>query len=69
MFLFSILEAEYEKNKNILSKDALRERLKDIVNATRYSKTGYFWINDLDAVVLIHPINPKLNNKDMHILS
>lgn len=63
MFLFSILEAEYEKNKNILSKDALQERLKDIVNATRYSKTGYFWINDLDAVVLIHPINPKLNNK------
>ena len=52
MFLFSILEAEYEKNKNILSKDALQERLKDIVNATRYSKTGYFWINDLDAVVL-----------------
>ncbi|MGJ0357067.1 cache domain-containing protein [Aliarcobacter cryaerophilus] len=66
MFLFSILEAEYEKNKNILSKEALQERLKDIVNATRYSKTGYFWINDLDAVVLIHPINPKLNNKDMH---
>ena len=66
MFLFSILEAEYEKNKNVLSKDALQERLKDIVNATRYSKTGYFWINDLDAVVLIHPINPKLNNKDMH---
>ena len=66
MFLFSILEAEYEKNKNILSKDALQERLKDIVNATRYSKTGYFWINDLDAVVLINPINPKLNNKDMH---
>src|SRR5574344_936701 len=66
MFLFSILEAEYEKNKNILSKDALQERLKDIVNSTRYSKTGYFWINDLDAVVLIHPINPKLNNKDMH---
>ncbi|MGH2308198.1 methyl-accepting chemotaxis protein [Aliarcobacter sp. ERUVET-8] len=66
MFLFSILESEYEKNKNILSKDALQERLKDIVNATRYSKTGYFWINDLDAVVLIHPINPKLNNKDMH---
>ncbi|MGH2279085.1 methyl-accepting chemotaxis protein [Aliarcobacter sp. ERUVET-7] len=66
MFLFSILEAEYEKNKNILSKEALQERLKDIVNSTRYSKTGYFWINDLDAVVLIHPINPKLNNKDMH---
>ncbi|AXK49507.1 chemotaxis protein [Aliarcobacter trophiarum LMG 25534] len=66
MFLFSILEAEYEKYKNSLSAEALQDRLKSIVNSTRYGKTGYFWINDLSAVVLIHPINPKLNNKDMY---
>ncbi len=65
-FLFSIMESEYEKNKNTLSEDALKERLKSIVNATRYGKSGYFWINDFDAVVLIHPINPKLNNQNMH---
>jgi methyl-accepting chemotaxis protein len=65
-FLFSILEAEYERNKNSLSEEALKDRLKSIVNATRYSKTGYFWINDFDAVVLIHPINQKLNNQNMH---
>ena len=65
-FLFSILEAEYERNKNSLSEEALKDRLKSIVNATRYSKTGYFWTNDFDAVVLIHPINQKLNNQNMH---
>ncbi|RBQ25997.1 chemotaxis protein [Arcobacter sp. CECT 9188] len=65
-FLFSILEAEYEKYKNILSNDALQERLKSIVNSTRYGPTGYFWINDLDAVVLVHPISPSLNNKNMY---
>src|SRR5574344_2186665 len=66
MFLFTILEGEYQKYKNTISDSALKERLKNIVNSTRYGSTGYFWINDLDAVVLIHPINPSLNNKDMY---
>ncbi|QKF72557.1 Cache sensor-containing MCP-domain signal transduction protein [Aliarcobacter faecis] len=65
-FLFSILEAEYERNKSVLSEDALKDRLKAIVNETRYGKTGYFWINDFNAVVLIHPINQKLNNQNMY---
>ncbi|WP_066179130.1 cache domain-containing protein [Arcobacter porcinus] len=60
MFLFSILEGEYDKYKDSLSKSALEERLKNIVNSTRYGKTGYFWINDLDAKVIIHPISPNL---------
>ncbi len=64
-FLFSILESEYDKLKGTLSEDALKFRLKAIVNATRYGKTGYFWINDLDAVIVTHPIKPELNGKDM----
>ncbi len=65
-FLFSILESEYERNKSSMSDEALKDRLKSIVNATRYGKSGYFWINDFDAVVLLHPINPKLNNQNMY---
>ena len=64
-FLFSILESEYEKQKGSMSEEALKNRLKAIVNATRYGKTGYFWINDLDAVIVTHPIKPELNGKDM----
>ena len=48
-----------------MSEEALKNRLKAIVNATRYGKTGYFWINDLDAVIVTHPIKPELNGKDM----
>ena len=64
-FLFSILESEYEKQKGSMSDEALKNRLKAIVNATRYGKTGYFWINDLDSVIVVHPIKPELNGKDM----
>jgi len=64
-FLFSILEAEYEKSKNSLSEEALKNRLKNIIDATRYGKTGYFWVNDTNSVIVTHPIKPELNGKDM----
>ena len=65
-FLFSILESEYDKLKGSLSEEALKYRLKSIVDATRYGQTGYFWINDTDSVIVTHPINPALNNKNMY---
>ncbi|MDY0051695.1 MAG: cache domain-containing protein [Aliarcobacter sp.] len=64
-FLFSILESEYIKLKDVLSEEALKQRLKSIVNATRYGDSGYFWINDTNAVIVVHPIKSALNGKDM----
>ena len=64
-FLFSILEAEYEKSKGTLSEEALKQRLKSIVDATRYGSSGYFWINDTNAVMVVHPIKPEMNGKDL----
>ena len=64
-FLFSILESEYEKLKGTMSDEALKQRLKSIVDATRYGNTGYFWINDTNSVIVTHPIKPELNGKDM----
>ncbi len=65
-FLFSILESEYEKSKGTLSEEALKLRLKSIVESTRYGSSGYFWINDTDSVIVVHPINKALNGKDMY---
>jgi len=64
-FLFSILEAEYEKSKGTLSEEALKQRLKSIVDATRYGSSGYFWINDTSSVMIVHPIKPEMNGKDL----
>ena len=64
-FLFSILQAEYDKLKDVLSEDALRYRLKSLVEVSRYGKNGYFWINDTDAVIVMHPFKPQLNGKDL----
>jgi len=64
-FLFSILETEYKNNKDKMTEEALKTRLVDIVNATRYGVDGYFWVNDTKAVIVTHPIKPKLNGKDL----
>ena len=64
-FLLSILESEHEKLKDTLSEEALQYRLKTIINATRYGNSGYFWVNDINAVIVTHPIKPALNGKDM----
>jgi methyl-accepting chemotaxis protein len=64
-FLFSILESEYAKLKDTVPDDVLKARLESLVDATRYGDSGYFWINDTNAVIVVHPIKPALNGKDM----
>jgi methyl-accepting chemotaxis protein len=67
--LFFIIENEYEKNKNRLSKSELKKHIKNIISTNRYANDGYFWINDLDAVIIDHPIKPTLNGKNMSKLT
>ena len=65
-FLFSILESEYKKFNGVLSEKSLKLRLKEIVESSRYGESGYFWINDVDAVIVMHPIKPELNGKNLY---
>lgn len=36
-----------------------------VLRALRYGKSGYFWINDLNAVMVMHPMKPSLEGKDL----
>lgn len=64
-FLFSILTKEYESNKDKLSKEELRKRIKNIVSSVRYGEDGYFWINDTTPKMIMHPMKPALDGKDL----
>ena len=63
-FLFSIITKLYEENKDKESKDVLQKRITKIVESSVYGKAGYFWINDFDHTILMHPIKKELNNKN-----
>jgi len=48
-----------------ISADEAKKLAIDSVRSMRYDKTEYFWINDLNAVIVMHPIKPELDGKDL----
>ncbi len=36
-----------------------------IIKALRYDETNYFWINDMGPTMVMHPIKPELDGKDL----
>lgn len=38
---------------------------RDAVQRMRYEQNGYFWINDLGPRMIMHPVDPSLNGKDL----
>ena len=62
----STLNRYYKENKDKYSEDEMKEKISDMVKAFRYDNgLGYFWINDLNEVMIMHPIKPSLNGKDL----
>ncbi|UDF29146.1 UNVERIFIED_ORG: methyl-accepting chemotaxis protein [Roseateles sp. XES5] len=47
-----------------LTREEAQTRAKDAVRALRYETSGYFWINDMNAVIVMHPIKPALDGTD-----
>ena len=45
--------------------DAARVKAANRIGGLRYGNGEYFWINDLKPVMVMHPIKPELNGKDL----
>ncbi len=56
------MEENYLHGKNNSEKE-LKEKIKNIVRSARFGKSGYFWINDMDYKMVMHPIKPQLEGK------
>jgi len=64
-FLFSIMQKAYEKNKDTMPTQELQKHLMYVVSSARYGDNGYFWINDTDPKMIMHPTKPALDGKDL----
>ena len=53
-----------EAGGTLSREDAQRAALAEL-QAIRYGDNGYVWVNDLDRVMLMHPIQPELDGKDL----
>ncbi|NGZ07649.1 MAG: bacteriohemerythrin [Magnetococcales bacterium] len=63
---YKILETYHKKQTSgELSVDQAKEGAKTMVRGLRYGENDYFWINDLEARMVMHPIKPELEGKDL----
>ena len=65
----SVLEHYYElEQQQELSREEARENAADMVRSIHYGEAelDYFWINDLDATVIVHPFRPDLEGEDVY---
>jgi len=58
--VMSIIKHHYKSNNPNKKEIALNE-----INKIRYGTSGYFWIHGLDLKMIMHPIKPSLNGKDI----
>ncbi len=60
--LENIITNYYKENKD---KPSVKEDLLKIIKNSEYGKNNYFWVNDMNAKMIMHPKKPSLNNKDL----
>ncbi len=51
--------------KGTLSVEEAKQRAKEAVKSMRYEKDDYFWINDMEPRMVMHPFKPDLDGKDL----
>ena len=54
----------YEKGK--ISEEEAKKRSIELLKAVRYDGGNYIWINDLNSIMIMHPIKPKLDGKNLY---
>ncbi|MGB0631012.1 MAG: methyl-accepting chemotaxis protein [Alphaproteobacteria bacterium] len=51
-----------------MSEQAAKKAAAEAVSALRYDGKEYFWINDMTPTMVMHPVKPALNGKDLSAL-
>ncbi|MCG8426274.1 MAG: methyl-accepting chemotaxis protein [Chromatiales bacterium] len=62
----SIISYQYDlAQSGSVSEQQAKQTALDTIKNIRYDKTNYFWVNDMESVVIMHPIKPDLEGKDL----
>ncbi|MFA6014912.1 MAG: methyl-accepting chemotaxis protein [Gallionellaceae bacterium] len=63
---YGILAYHYDlQNKGLLTEEQAKTASMSVIKSLRYQEKEYFWINDMAPHVLMHPIKPELDGKDV----
>lgn len=63
---YSIIQQQYQLEKEgKLSRQEAQQRAISMIRALRYDTGNYFWINDEHPTIILHPLKPELEGKDV----
>jgi len=63
---YSIIKYQYSLyQQGKLTEEQAKAEALSLINAIRYSNNNYFWINDYNPKMIMHPIKPALNGKNI----
>ncbi len=62
---FSLVQHYYQLSQKGLPESEAKAQALQALKNLRYNKQEYFWVNDSRPVMIMHPINPKLDNQPM----
>lgn len=63
---FAEVTRQYELAKSgVKSEESAKMEALAIIKNLRYSKTEYFWVNDYDGVMIMHPVKPTMDNTNV----
>ncbi len=58
-----------EERKGVLPREEAQAAAKKLVAQLIYDESNYFWINDLHPTMVMHPMKPQLDGKDLSDLT
>jgi len=63
--LFNIIDGYYKTYHTKMSDNQLKKHILEIIKNAKDDKNSYFWINDMQPKMIMHPFKPALNGKDL----
>jgi methyl-accepting chemotaxis protein len=61
---YSLL-AFYAAQAPTIGEEAAKKNALEAISNLRYGESGYFWVNDMDVTLLMHPFKPQLEGKSL----
>jgi len=63
---YSVLAQQHQlEASGSISREEAQKRALAIIGALRFEDNNYFWINDMHPTMVMHPMKPELNGKDL----
>jgi methyl-accepting chemotaxis protein len=63
---YSVLVEQHRlESEGKITRDQAQQNALAVIRSMRYEDNNYFWINDLHPTMVMHPMKPALNGKDL----